>query len=130
MSEGNLAATLHLLGAAVYAKGDAERANALLHKGLALQQQQGLRPSIAESLERFALLAAGQGQPGRAARLLGAAQALRAAIDGPLPPVARPDYDRTIATIRAQLNETTFATVWAAGQALSLEQAIEEALHH
>ena len=40
----------------------------------------------------------------------------------------RDEYDRTIATIRAQLDEATFATAWAAGHALSLEQAIAEAL--
>ena len=35
----------------------------------------------------------GPAQPARAARLLGAAEALRAAIGAPLPPVERPDHD-------------------------------------
>ena len=44
-------------------------------------------------------------------------------------PIDRADYDRDVAAIRAQLDETTFAAAWAAGRALSLEQAIAEALN-
>ncbi|HEX9440857.1 MAG TPA: hypothetical protein VF909_14320, partial [Roseiflexaceae bacterium] len=116
------------LGALVNAQGDAARATALLREALVLQQSHAGKGSIASSLERFAGIAAGQGQPDRAARLLGAAEALRKAIGAPLPPVERPDYERTVAAARAQLDAATFATAWAEGQALTLEQVIAEAL--
>jgi len=41
----------------------------------------------------------------------------------------RTDYDRAVASVRAQLDEATFGAAWAEGQALTLEQAIAEALN-
>jgi hypothetical protein len=38
------------------------------------------------------------------------------------------DYERFVAATRAQLDEATFAAAWAAGAALSLDQAIAEAV--
>jgi hypothetical protein len=69
-----------------------------------------------------------QAQPERAARLLGAVDALREMIGYRLAAAERTDYDRDVAAIRAQLDAATFAAAWAAGQALTLEQAIAEAL--
>jgi hypothetical protein len=94
-----------------------------------LQKELQNKREIAESLERFATLAVGRRQPQRATRLLGAAAALRERIGAPLPPVDRADYDRDVASAHAQLDEVTFDAAWAAGQALTLEQAIAEALN-
>jgi len=66
----------------------------------------------------------------RAARLLGATEAVREAIQIGLS-AAYPDrieYDRYVAAVRAQLDEAVFAAAWAEGRALTLEQAIEYAL--
>ena len=38
------------------------------------------------------------------------------------------DIERLVATARAQLGEEAFAAAWAAGRALTLEQAVAEAL--
>ena len=43
-------------------------------------------------------------------------------------PTTHADYERSVAAVRAQLDEATFAAAWAAGHALTLEQAIAEAL--
>jgi len=67
-------------------------------------------------------------QPAHAARLLGAAEALRESAGVPLPPVHRVDYERDVALVRAALDEDAFAMAWAEGQAIPLEQAIAEAL--
>jgi len=40
----------------------------------------------------------------------------------------RVSYDGSVAAVRAELGDATFAAVWTAGQALTLEQAIAEAL--
>jgi predicted ATPase len=119
---------LHNLSAVAYAQGDDVRATSLLREVLGLQQQHGLKGLIAGSLERFAGLALRQGQPARAARLFGAAEALRAALGAPLPPSERADYDRGVATARAQLGEVTLAAAWTEGAAMTLEQAIANAL--
>ena len=64
----------------------------------------------------------------RAARLLGAAEALRTTLGAPLPPVGRPAYEAVVQQARLALGQTTFATARAAGWALPLERAIAEAL--
>jgi hypothetical protein len=43
-------------------------------------------------------------------------------------PAARATYERAIALARARLGEEAFAAAWAEGRALSLEQALAEAL--
>jgi len=68
--------------------------------------------------------------PELALRLFAWADATREVIDHTRPPVEQAEVDRELATIRAQLDETAIAAAWASGQALTLEQAIEEALHH
>ena len=64
----------------------------------------------------------------RSARLSGAAEALREVIGSELEIMERFNYDRIVPTVRTQLGENAFAAAWAAGRALSLEQAIAEAL--
>jgi hypothetical protein len=38
------------------------------------------------------------------------------------------EYDRTVAAVRAQLDEATFAAAWAAGRTMTLDEAIAEAI--
>jgi predicted ATPase/class 3 adenylate cyclase/DNA-binding XRE family transcriptional regulator len=114
---------LHLVGALTNAQGDATRATALLRKALALQQQ--FNPHlIGESLDGYAWLAVGQGQPAGAARLLGATESMLA---GGVPSW-RFAHQQLVAAVRAQLDEAAFAAAWAEGQAMTLEQAIAYAL--
>ncbi len=68
------------------------------------------------------------GQPESAARLLGAAEAVRQAIGARLPPVERADYEATVQATRAALGDEAFAAARAAGLALTLEQVVAEAL--
>jgi len=75
-------------------KGDMERAADLQKESLALYRQAdgaGTRRETGICFEACGTLAAAQGQAQRAARLLGAASALREAIGVPLPPVDRPE---------------------------------------
>jgi predicted ATPase len=41
----------------------------------------------------------------------------------------RADYDRTVAVVRARLDEATFAMAWAEGQVMTLEQVVTAALN-
>jgi hypothetical protein len=43
-------------------------------------------------------------------------------------PVDRSDYERRVAAARAQMTPDAFDAAWAAGQALTWQQAVEEAL--
>ena len=76
----------------------------------------------------MAWLAVAEGQPARAARLGGAAEALREALGAALHPVLHPGHDQAVQAMRAALGEEAFAAAWAEGQALPLEEAVALAL--
>ena len=103
-------------------------ARAFLEEGLALGRVLGDKRLIAYSLEAFAEFDLAETRAGWAARLLGAAEALRRAIGAPLTPADRSEYDARVAAARAQLGDGAFAAVWAEGRAMSLEQAVACAL--
>jgi hypothetical protein len=100
----------------------------LLEEALLLSRDIGTRELVAAELECLAWVAAALGQQERAARLCGAAEALREMLGAPLPPDERAGHDQAVHAMRAALGEETFAATWAAGQALPLEQAIALAL--
>ena len=41
----------------------------------------------------------------------------------------RASYEHDVSAVRAQLDQATFAAAWAAGQAMTLDDAIAEALN-
>ncbi len=69
-------------------------------------------------------MAVRQGQPERAARILGAMEALEADMFH----AHRREYERAIATARAHIEQSEWEAAWAEGQAMTLEQAIAYAL--
>ncbi len=112
----------------------------MLEESLRLLGELGDRRNAAYLLEAWASLAAAlssaqpDGQVGarervqRAARLFGAAGAVRTASGIPLPPVDRSRYERYLAAARAQSTEAVWNAAWAEGQAMTLEQAVAYAL--
>jgi predicted ATPase/class 3 adenylate cyclase len=88
----------------------------------------GHRAAIAHELECFAFLAKAQEEDQRAARLFGAAEILRENINIPMMPAERPEYDREVNDLRANMDEAAFAKAWAEGRALTMEQAVTFAL--
>jgi ATP/maltotriose-dependent transcriptional regulator MalT len=128
---GLLVMILPALGALVNAQGDSAQASIILREALLLQQQfgpQNVYIELIQSLEAFAGLSIGQGRYMQAAHFLGAAEALCRTSGITMLPSTEPARKRDIATVHAQLDDASFAAAWAAGQALTLEQAIAEAL--
>jgi len=123
-----IAASLINLGIVAHAQGNNARARTLLEESLALHRELGGTRYVAECLEYLAQVLAAQAQLGRAAYFLGASEALRARIVTPLPPANKVTYDRSVAFVRGTLGDDAFAAAWAAGAALSLDQAIALAL--
>ena len=115
------------LGYAARDRGDDARAVALFAEGLALFTELGDRRIIALALDGVAGLAIAWGQPERAARLFGAAAALREASGLPVEPAFRAAHGRDVAAARAALGEDAFAAGWATGAALPLPVAVAEA---
>jgi hypothetical protein len=60
--------------------------------------------------------------------LLGALDVLFARLSFPLGPRQRASHDKYVAAVRAALGEEPFAAAWAAGRALTQEEAVTEAL--
>ncbi|HET7090142.1 MAG TPA: tetratricopeptide repeat protein [Anaerolineae bacterium] len=119
-----VARALHGLGTVAYHQGHFAEATALLKDSLTVSRERGARLEIAQCLEGLASTARAQGQPERAARLFGAAEALRGAIGAPLPPADRAGHERDAAAVRAQLGKAAFDAASAEGRAMTMEQAI------
>ncbi len=123
-----IAAVLHTLGHVLRAQGDSARAIACFSESLTRYWKMGHKEGTSLCLNGFAGVAGEMGQPVRAARLFGAAEALRETIGLSRQSDERAIYDRSVAAVRAQLEEAAFAAAWAEGRAMPLEQAIAEAL--
>jgi DNA-binding CsgD family transcriptional regulator len=118
----------HGLGTLSLRRGEYGEAHALLLESLRRFYEFGARLEVAECLESTAALAASIDQPELAARLTGAMDSLRETICAPLPPVYRPQHDRMVSLLRRRLGPSAFAGAYAAGRAMTLEQAAAEAI--
>ena len=110
-------------------QGEYARAEASLVESLVVSRATEDWGQVAYGVAVMGGVAVAQGQPERAARLLGAAEAWFDVPGHTIDPPERAEHDGYIAAARAQLGEEAFAAAWAAGQALTLEQAIAEALN-
>ncbi|GAB2927343.1 BTAD domain-containing putative transcriptional regulator [Streptomyces mayteni] len=113
--EPGLPLVLAELGFAAEQGGDAEAALRLHREGLAAAREFGDPRAVALAMEGLAGAHALAGAPAHAARLLGAAAALRAGAGAPLPPAERHDVDRITTTLRATLGDRTFTTEFTHG---------------
>jgi hypothetical protein len=90
-------------------------------------RQVGQLADIATCLEGRAVATYAQGRASLAARLLGAAAAVRGRIGAPVLPADLSDYERTVAAVRSALGQA-FLSASEAGRTLSLDQVVDEAL--
>jgi predicted ATPase/class 3 adenylate cyclase len=126
--EFNLAYARHVQGRVAQHEGDWDMARACYGESLAIWRDLGNGRFVAELLEGFAQVVQAQRQPERAARLFGAAAALREAGRWPQPPAHRADYELAAAATRSVIGEEGFAAAWSEGQAMTLEEAVAYAL--
>jgi non-specific serine/threonine protein kinase len=116
------------LGYVAQHQGDYERAEALTMEALAQLRELHLTYGIAPHLLALAGPVGAKGQAERAARLLGAGEALFEAME--VEPQAGDQLaaDRYVTALREQLDEATFEAARAEGRAMSLEEAVAYAL--
>ncbi|MBI5831217.1 MAG: tetratricopeptide repeat protein [Armatimonadetes bacterium] len=124
--QGTLAAGLANLGLLALRRGDTEAATTLYRRSLALRVALGHRAGYPEVLEGLAMIAA-DSAPERAARLVGAATALRRELAMPLPERWQRDLDEALAPARAVLGERWVAHV-AEGGGLAADEALDLAV--
>jgi predicted ATPase/DNA-binding XRE family transcriptional regulator len=118
----------HSLGETALGQGRPDAAERWLCHALTVSQVLNDQASIAWCLAGLGTAAALDEEPERAARLWGAAERLRQAIGCRPAPAARATYERAIAGARRQIGEEAFASAWAAGRMLTVEQALAEVL--
>ncbi len=123
-----IANSLNNLGNVTRVQGDYEAARALYEESLIINRELGDSWAIAYLLEDIGGLAALQQQTERALRLIGTAAVLRETINSPLSPAEQDKLERLIGPARQILGESRTAAAEAEGRAMSLEQAITDAL--
>jgi tetratricopeptide (TPR) repeat protein len=116
--------TLHELGRVAQRTGDVARAVALYQESLLLTREIGNTTNLPDCFERLASALVERQDPARAARLLGAASALRAAHGMLRSASSHAEFGRTLAAARGLLGEAAFVEAWEAGGAMSLDAAV------
>jgi tetratricopeptide (TPR) repeat protein len=110
-------------------EGDYAAACSFQRESLKIRRDLGMQRCVAECLEGLAWAAAEYGLRTRAARLFGAAEALRR-VGGiyAAPSGERAEYEDALTAARATLGEAAFAAAWADGARMTMEQACAYAL--
>jgi predicted ATPase/DNA-binding SARP family transcriptional activator/DNA-binding CsgD family transcriptional regulator len=127
-STGGLKYALDTLGWAALVREDRERARDLYEDNLVLCREIDDKLVASESMDGLACYAASGGEAQRAARLFGAAQALREAVGYQQPPRERSLREPYLTVARSCSDEAAWKTAFAEGQAMSFEEAVEYAL--
>ena len=126
-SHSETAFTLQSLGQVALAQGDVPQALRHFRESLCMLQSGGRTQNILLCLTGVGAAATRAGEPLRGARLLAACQAQHEALGMRMDYLDRLVFERSVALLRAQLDQGIFDGVWAEGCTLTLEQAVAEA---
>ena len=110
------------------AQGRFDEARDLLDAALTAYGAIRLHDGLSYGLEATARLAWNESQPGEAARLLGAADGVRAEAGFPIWGARLTRFEKLTTSVRDSLDSEAFATSWADGRALGFDAALEAAL--
>ena len=125
---GDLQYVLVNLGWVALLQGDDVRANALYKESLVLCRELGDRLTASENLDGLACSAGERGDGGRAARLFGAAEALREATGYEQAPRDRSLREPYLEAVRDLADEEARSAAWEQGRSMRFEDAIAYAL--
>jgi predicted ATPase/transcriptional regulator with XRE-family HTH domain len=131
IKNGNLipsTALARFLGYALLNIGNLSEAAEHFRESLVGNFALGDKQAVAACLSAWAAYALAQGDLARAARLFGASEALQEALSTPLATVDVVLVQPHLATLRQLLPSPELDDQWAAGRAMSLEQAMHDAL--
>ncbi len=119
------AQALRLLGQCCLAEGEPSSARKHFVESLHLVQEMDHREGIVENLEGIACVTAAQSEFEQAALFFAAAEALRASLGIPLPPVDASELEKWKAAVRSGADEAAYKSAQREGSALTMEQAID-----
>ncbi len=123
-----VASILSNLGYVRLYRGDPRHATELFTEALNLYRARSHQVGAALCIVGFAAVASRARQPERAARLLGAVDALLEQSGTRLEQPDGIEYDRTLAAVKAQQDNSQFMAAYAAGHTLSFVEAVAFAL--
>jgi tetratricopeptide (TPR) repeat protein len=121
--KGKLQYALDNLGWAALLSGNRQKGKSLHEESLELSRELGDKLIVAESLEGLACSAA-RGEEVRAARLFGAAEALREAVGYRQTPRESALREPLLDAARSRLGEARWEAMWAEGRVMTFEDAI------
>jgi predicted ATPase/DNA-binding SARP family transcriptional activator len=127
-SRPDIAASLSHLAYLAHRQAQARVARSLYEESLMIWWDLGSKEGITACLEGLGRVAGTVGQSERAARLLGAAVALRDTPGATWKPEERAEHERHVDASRAALGEEAFTAAWTSGRLLRLDEAIGLAL--
>jgi DNA-binding CsgD family transcriptional regulator len=123
-----LARALYNLGVAYLRNGEIARAEGVLIEGTLTFRDVKLDRHVSLMLPAFAVIAVERGDTTRAARLLGATQRQYETLGWSPPMPIHQLWEQCTERVRDEMRAAIFATAWSRGRALSLEEALEEAM--
>lgn len=109
-------------------QGDLAAALKFYRRTIRLWQDFGHRAAVAHQLECFAFIALAQDQLSRAAKLFGAAEALREVSNSVRTPAEQREFEAAKAKLQSQMNQDEFNMAWNEARSIPMERAIEFAL--
>ncbi|MBV9355561.1 MAG: XRE family transcriptional regulator [Chloroflexi bacterium] len=123
---GGLGASLFSLARLAQSEGDTIRASQAYAEGLGLAEEVGQPVLLLRNLDGVATLLA-ESQPTAAARIAGAAAALRSKLGVAFLPHERERLERALAPVRERLGTDTFESLWQDGTLVPLAQVAADA---
>ena len=116
------------LGYTAWRRGDYAQAATHIGEGLPISSRIGYMEGVETCLFAAGVVAHAQGVLETAARLMGAASRLAGPIGRPVRHPFKEERERRTDVVRKALGPDRFNTAWAAGEVLTLENAVQEAL--
>jgi tetratricopeptide (TPR) repeat protein len=123
-----VAGTLESLGIVAQREGDFEEAAELFDESLRLLQQLGNKDGMAFALVNVAAAAESREEHERATRLLGAAEITLTSLGASADRLRQQMLEEVSQAARKALGSGAYEAAWQQGQAMSLEQAVADAL--
>jgi non-specific serine/threonine protein kinase len=123
-----IAHSLSGLGLLALENGDLAGAWSMQHESLERRWAQRNLEDISDSLMNVAMLEGACGNHARAVRLFAKAELMQDQVGSRSREPERSHYEQSLERSRSQLGAERFSAAWAAGRALTVQQAVEEAL--
>jgi len=123
-----LAQALLSLGKVALRLGQVEYAREIFAEAVSRWREVGISTGIVRCLAGLADVAVAQDEPERAVRLYGALATQSTSVGVVFSRTDEAERESNLVDLRFALEDTTYAGAWAMGQAMSLEQAVDDAL--